>query len=163
MSASVDSAATLARPCGTGAKQVRCHDQQVGDLLPTFKVQREAHGLAVEPGEACRRGDLERALGLERGVDELAQLAQVIAARIHPQEQAAGLEHPRELAMHREPEHAQQAVDGGGSHRQVRVAADHPLHPPVLRAADSTAHLEMSSPNSASRRPGAAPAARRRR
>jgi hypothetical protein len=89
-------------------------------------VDLEAQGVAGEVLEARGRRAAGRALGLECGVDDFAQLAQVVRAGVDLQQFAAAAQHARELGVDREAEHAQHAVERGRQHRQAGVAADDP-------------------------------------
>ena len=63
---------------GSGAVEVRRHRQQVGDGFLTFDLKWVTERFAGEQGKAVGRVECGAAIGLQRGVDDLAQFAQML-------------------------------------------------------------------------------------
>ena len=84
---------------GAGAVEVGRHRQQVGDGGGAIHVDLEAQGVRADVLEAGRRLSCGRAFGLEGGIDDLAQLAQVIGAGVDLQQLAAAAQDAGEFGV----------------------------------------------------------------
>ena len=105
---------------------MRRHQQQVANLLGATQFQLKTQRLASWRLEAGWGPPFVRASGLQRRIDDLAQLAQMLGPGIDLHQHAARFEYAGEFRIHRKAEHAQHAIERRIHHRQVCIAADKP-------------------------------------